>query len=258
MKDGKIVQSVAKSMQLLDVLNEADHPVPLAELSAKTGLAKSTIHGLLSTMKEHSVIAQDSDGNYALGIRLFEYACSLRNTWHILDLARPHIDSISQRTGEAVFLSILDRGDIITLDHADNKRGFSISAEIGRRLPIHCTSEGKLFLAYLPDSEREEILQGNEWKTYTTRTILSRKELDMELLRIRNQGYAVENSEYKIGLRSVSAPVFDSEGCVRYALGFISMNRQIEAKQFEESIQMVLEAAAKISEQLRTLPSGSV
>lgn len=54
MKDEKRIQSVAKSMQLLDILNEASHPLSLAELSARIGLAKSTIHGLLSTMKELS------------------------------------------------------------------------------------------------------------------------------------------------------------------------------------------------------------
>lgn len=255
MKDGKIIQAVAKSMQLLDVLNEATHPVSLAELSAQTGLAKSTIHGLLATMKLYSVVAQDEEGNYAPGIRLFEYACSLSNSWRIRQIAKPHIDRISKATGEAVFLSILDRGDIITLDHADNKRGFSISAEIGRRLPIHCTSEGKLFLAYMPEEERHAILERKEWKTYTSRTILSRSELDAELLRIKQQGYATENSEYKVGLRSVSAPIFDHEGTVRYALGLISMNRQIEAKQFEANMQLVLEAAAKISDQLHALLS---
>lgn len=257
MKDGKIVQSVAKSMQLLEILNESSHPLPLVELSARTGLAKSTIHGLLSTMKEYSVIAQDEDGNYTLGIRLFEYACSLRNTWSIVEVARPYIDQISQDTGEAVFLSVMDRGSIITLDHADNRRGFHISADIGRRLPIHCTSEGKLFLAYMSDREREEILQGKAWKTYTTRTILSRKELDMELVRIRKQGYATENSEYKMGLRSIAAPIFDGEGAVRSALGLIGMNRQIETKQFEQNIRLVVDAAAKITRQLNALPTSS-
>lgn len=257
MKDGKIIHSVAKSMQLLDILNESSHPLPLSELSARTGLAKSTIHGLLSTMKEYSVIAQDENGDYTLGVRLFEYACSLRGTWSIVEIARPHIDHISRETGEAVFLSILDRGDIITLDRADNRRGFRISAEIGRRLPIHCTSEGKLFLAYMAERDREEILQRKEWKTYTTRTILSRKELDMELIRIRDQGYATENSEYKMGLRSIAAPVFDGEGRVRYAIGLIGMNRQIEVKQFEQNIRLVVEAAAKITRQLQALRANS-
>lgn len=251
MKDGKIVHAVAKSMQLLDILNEATQPLSLAELSTRIGLAKSTIHGLLATMKEYSVIAQDEDGNYSLGVRLFEYSCSLRNAWSIVSIARPYIDEISQTIGEAVFLSVLDQGDVLTLDHADNRQGFGISADIGRRLPVHCTSEGKLFLAYLPQHERDDILRRKGWKAYTPRTITSRKELDQELLRIRKQGYATENSEYKLGLRSAAAPIFDAEGSVRCAIGLISMNRQLETKQFERDIQMILEAAAKISEQMR-------
>lgn len=251
MENGKIVHSVAKSMQLLDILNEAPQPLPLSELSARTGLAKSTIHGLLSTMKAFSVVAQDAEGNYTLGIRLFEYGCSLQSSWRIVEIARPYIDALSQHTGEAIFLSTMDHGDIITLDHADNKRGFGISAEIGRRLPMHCTSEGKLFLAYLPDDDRETILQKKEWKAYTSRTISSRRELDQELARIRKQGYATEQSEYKIGLRSVAAPILNAKGSIQYAIGLICMNRQLETRLFEQDIQVVLESAAKISEQLR-------
>ena len=149
MQDGKIIQSVAKAMKLLDILAESLCPLSLAELSAKTGWPKSTIHGLLSTMRESSVVAQDEEGRYMLGIRLFEYGCTLSSSWTILETAKPFIQHISYHTGEAVFLSILDRGEVITLDRADNRTGLQTSAEMGCRLPVHCTSQGKLFLAYM-------------------------------------------------------------------------------------------------------------
>ena len=249
-QDGKIIQSVAKAMKLLDILDASPMPMSLAELSAQTGWPKSTLHGLLSTMKGYSVVAQNEDGNYMLGIRLFEYGCTLSNSWDIVEIAKPYIQHISYSTGEAVFLSILDRGEVITLDRADNKSGLWISAEMGCRLPVHCTSQGKLFLAYMSHNEQEEILGRNEWIPYTAHTITSRKALDRELLQIRNQGYATEIGEYKTGLRSVAAPIFDKDGRVRYAIGLISMDRQIETEQFQKDIQIVMETASKISEAL--------
>jgi len=248
MQEGKIIQSVAKAMQLLDVLDRSPKPLSLAELSALTGWPKSTIHGLLATMREYSVVAQDEDGCYVLGIRLFEYGCTLSNSWDIVEIAKPFIQHISYTTGEAVFLSILDRGEVITLDRADNRTGLWISAEMGCRLPIHCTSQGKLFLAYMSQEDRDEILARKEWKRYTDHTIMTRKELDVELCNIQKQGYATENSEYKTGLRSIAAPIFDAEGRVRYAIGLICMARQLETAQFEKDIQIVLETAKKISD----------
>ncbi len=250
MQEGKIIQSVAKAMKLLDILAETPAPLTLAELSTKTGWPKSTVHGLLSTMRESSVIAQDDEGRYMLGIRLFEYGCTLSSSWTILETAKPYIQHISYHTGEAVFLSILDRGEIITLDRADNRTGLQTSAEMGCRLPIHCTSQGKLFLAYMSEQEQQNILRRTELREYTNHTITTLPTLYKEFEQIRQQGYAIENGEYKKGLRSVAAPIFDHDGKVRYAIGIIGMFRQIESEQFIRAISVVKETADKISASL--------
>lgn len=247
MQEGKIIQSVAKAMQLLDLLAAAQGPMGLAEISQETGWPKSTVHGLLSTMRDYSVVAQDDQGRYMLGIRLFEYGCTLSSSWTILETARPFIQHISYETGQTVFLSILDRGEVITLDHADSRIGLEIIAEVGCRLPVHCTSQGKLFLAHMPDSEREALLARNPLAQYTTHTITTKPQLLQELQKIRDTGYAIENGEYKTGLRSVAAPIFDGDGRVRYAIGIIGMFRHIETDQFAKAVDVVRETAEKIS-----------
>lgn len=248
MQDGKIIQSVSKAMRLLDILAESSSAMSLAEISQKTGWPKSTVHGLLATMRESSVVAQDEDGRYRLGIRLFEYGCILSSSWTIVDRAKPFLQHISYETGDAVFLSILDRGEVITLDRANNRSGLWISAEMGCRLPIHCTSQGKLFLAYMPEEERTELLQRTVMSPYTDRSITTERELREELFKIRQQGYATELGEYKTGTRSVAAPIFDEAGNVRYAIGVISVSRQLEQKQFNHAISVVVETAKKISQ----------
>lgn len=248
MQDGKIIQSVSKAMRLLDILAESSSALSLAEISQKTGWPKSTVHGLLATMRESAVVAQDEDGRYRLGIRLFEYGCILSSSWTIVDRAKPFLQHISYETGDAVFLSILDRGEVITLDRANNRSGLWISAEMGCRLPIHCTSQGKLFLAYMPEEERTELLQRTVMSPYTDRSITTERELREGLSKIRQQGYATEFGEYKTGTRSVAAPIFDETGNVRYAIGVISVSRQLEQEQFNRAISVVVDTAKKISQ----------
>ena len=250
MQEGKTIQSVAKAMNLLDLLADSPQPMTLAEIGQKTGWPKSTVHGLLSTMREYSVIAQDEEGRYMLGIRLFEYGCTLSSSWTIIETAKPYIQHISYTTGEAVFLSILDRGEVITLDRADNRTGLWISAEMGCRLPVHCTSQGKLFLAYMPEQEQKSILKRTPLRPYTEHTITTMPALQKELELIRQRGYATENGEYKTGMRSVAAPIFDETGSVRYAIGIIGMFRQIESERFSRATEVVLETARKISQSL--------
>lgn len=250
MQDGKIIQSVAKAMKLLDLLAEAPSAMTLAEISLRTGWPKSTVHGLLATIRENSVIAQDEEGRYMLGIRLFEYGCTLSSSWTIIDKVKPYLQHISYETGDAVFLSILDRGEVITLDRAQNRSGLWISAEMGCRLPVHCTSQGKLFLAFMPDGERETILNRCSFAPYTNHTMTSMKELEREFVQIRKQGYATEYGEYKTGTRSVAAPITNELGQVRYAIGVISGSRQMDAGKFDHAIQVVVDTAKKISESM--------
>ena len=97
----KTIHSVAKAIRLLDLLAERTKPATLTELYQATGWPKSTIHGLLSTMREAGLIEQTPNGRYWLGIRLFEYGCAVSNAWDIGSIARnvSHIE----RTIKAVF-----------------------------------------------------------------------------------------------------------------------------------------------------------
>ncbi len=248
MEEVKIIQSVSKAIRLLDLLAESGTPMTLAQISKEIGWAKSSVHDLLSTMRQFSIVNQDGHGRYTLGIRLFEYSCNLSNSWTVLDKAKPYLQHISYATGEAVFLSVLDRGEVVTLDRAANRTGLWFSAEMGCRLPVHCTSQGKLFLAYMTTGEREQILQRTTFQQYTDATITSRDALQKELDLIRQRGYAMEISEYKPGMRSVAAPIFDEENRVRYAIGVIGTFEKSEADQFTKAVSVVVETAKKISE----------
>lgn len=248
MAEKKTIHSLAKAMELLEILSNKKRALSLNELSEITGYPRSTIHGLLSTMREYSVIEQNSDGRYTLGIRLFEYGCSVSNGWNICDIAKPYLQQISQISGESSFLSIIDGSDVLTLSQEESRSNLRVVSDIGVRLPIHCTSQGKLFLAYSSDTVFKRLLKDNKLIAYTPHTITDIKLLQNEAFRIKQQGYSIENGEYKIGLRSISAPIFDSSGTIAYAVGAVGMFRRIDTEEFKNAIAIVTEAAANISQ----------
>ena len=217
------------------------------DMYQKTGWPKSTIHGLLSTMRESGLIEQTPNGRYWLGIRLFEYGCAVSNSWDIGAIARPHMQNICAELGESVFLSVFDRAAVVTLAEEESRASLRVVSEVGARLPVHCTSQGKLFLANSSPAECRRILTHTELKAYTPHTLTTPEQFAPELTRIREQGYAVENGEYKIGLRSVSAPIHDVTGEVRYAIGCVGMFRQVQSDEFLHAIRLVCAAADTIS-----------
>lgn len=247
MVDGNIILSVSKAMELLQILSRAGKPLLLKEVSALCGYPKSTVFGLLTTMRMDDVVTQTPDGRYALGVRLFEYGQQVKRSWDISQAARPYMDHLCQQTGASVVLSFCEGGSVITLDQAEMRNGLRVVSEIGSRLPIYCTSPGKVFLAHMPRTGAETVLRSQSMTPFTPHTVTDIPTLMQEIDRCRADGYAVENGEYRIGLRSVSAPVFTAEGDVRYAVSVIGMFRSVQSDAFRTTIGEVRAAAAMIS-----------
>lgn len=247
MVDGNIILSVAKAMELLQILAGAGKELSLKEISAQCGYPKSTVFGLLTTMRAYGVVAQTPEGRYSLGLRLFEYGCQVERSWDISQVARPYMEHLSRKTGASVMLSICEGTTAITLDQVQARDKLRIVSDAGARLPVYCTSQGKVFLAYRPPQEAERLLRQLTMTQFTPHTVTDVQLLTKELAQCRIDGYAIENGEYKIGLRSISAPVYTVDGIVKYAVGVIGMFRSTHSEEFRAAIEEVCSTASMIS-----------
>ena len=254
MEGGKKIRSVDKAMALLELLGESRSPLTLSELERRSGVPKSTIHGLLSTMREHHMVSQQADGRYCLGLRLFELGCAVSASWDVTGVAAPYLAKLSSVTGATAFLAVRSGGEAVTLDQSREGSGLRIVSETGCRLPLYCTSQGKLFLAYCSsEAEQARLLRAHPPVPHTPHTITDPDLLAQELRKIRAQGYAVEDGEFRIGLRSVSAPIFGLGGALQYALGVVGLFRRTTTPEFALAIRLATEYAAQISGELKAL-----
>ncbi|MCR5825090.1 MAG: IclR family transcriptional regulator C-terminal domain-containing protein, partial [Oscillospiraceae bacterium] len=109
------------------------------------------------------------------------------------------------------------------------------------------TAQGKLLAAYLPVQEQRRRLSGAALAPCTPHTVTSPEQLLEDLRQVRAQGYAVEDGEYKIGLRAVAAPVTDASGEVRYALGVMGLFRRVQSEEFRNALRQTLACARQLS-----------
>ena len=165
----------------------------------------------------------------------------------MLEAAAEPIRWAAEETGETVSIAALDRGEVLVLDCADAHSDLRVVSEKGARLPLHCTSQGKLLLAYLPEAQRKSLLRSCDFAAYTPHGHTNAASLEAELPEILERGYAIENGEYRIGLRSVSAPVFDVNGQAAYAVCVVGMFRRINSPELDRAVRVLLEAAERIS-----------
>ena len=247
MTDGNTIRSVAKAMELLQLLSDAGEAMTLTAISERAGLPKSTVFGLLTTMRDYDVITQHADGKYALGLRLFEYGCRASAFWNISSLARPYLEHLAEATGASAMLSTYENGHIVALDQAEGRDSLRIVSAPGARLPLHCTSQGKVFLSAMDDHEAKRVLSRRTLEPYTPKTLVTWEELFRVMQAARENGYAVEEGEYRFGLCSPSAPVRDNSGAVRYAVGVVGMFDSVRSPDFQRDIDLTCAAAAQIS-----------
>jgi len=244
---GTQVQSVAKAMELLEALLRRRAPMSLQELSAAVGYPKSTVHGLLSTLRDYAMVTQTPDGRYWLGLRLFECGCAVSAFWDVSRVARPYLEQLAERTGGSAFLSVLEGDHALSFDQCTGGAGVQVVPEVGSRLPLHATSQGKVLLALLPPGEARVRLQRAGLAPFTPHTVTDPDALSAELQQVRARGWAVEDGEYRIGLRSVSAPVRDSLGAVRCAVGVVGLFRRVQSDEFQSAIAQTVAAAEALS-----------
>ena len=125
------VKSLSKAIDLLDILCTARRGLSLSELSERSGYPKSTTHALASTLRDRGLLRQLQNGDYALGLRLFEYGSAVSRGFDISELSRPYLESLSSLTGANSVISLLDGESAVSFDYAVSSSGVQILPEIG-------------------------------------------------------------------------------------------------------------------------------
>jgi IclR family KDG regulon transcriptional repressor len=206
---------IGKVLQVLELLDRSPHGLQLSEISAKTGMNKSTVHRFLVHLEAEGYLFRDAPGAYMLGPKLARMGSGVSFQTTLCRICRPTLENLRAATNETVNLAVLDGFEILYLDVLESQNNFRLVFPVGARHSVHCTALGKAMLANLEDGQRqEEILSATKFVSYTPRTITSVARLRKELIQIREQGFSLDNEETMIGARCVGAAIFDSAGKV--------------------------------------------
>lgn len=185
----------------------------LSELAGGLHLHKSTVHRLLTTLLRHGYIAQDpTTRRYRLGLAFLELAHHTLERMDVRRYALRPMQALARDSGESVYLNVLAGGRTLCVDEVVGPQGVTVGSNVGVALPLHATGTGKCFLTWLPEEEREALLNRLPLEGLTAHTITERSALLAELEQVRVRGFAVNDEETEPGIRYAAAPVFDQDG----------------------------------------------
>ena len=246
---GKI-QSVDRASLIIKLLAKKESPMKLTEIADELDINKSTLHGIISTLKYHGFIDQDKETQkYRLGMYLVELGNIVTKSLDIRTITSPTINDVCEKLSETVHIGMLDGYEVVYVDKKESNQSMRIFTTIGARKPAYCTGVGKAMIAYLD----EEILRGSlpeKLEKITYNTITDKEILMEELKKIREDGIAFDHEENIEGLTCVAAPIFDGTGRAKYSLSVSGPTIRMNQQKIDEAIQVVKEAAKKISKEL--------
>jgi len=213
-RDGRYVQSVERVLNILEVMSGTGAPIAVTELADKVNLKISTVHRFLATLVYRGYVEQEDDNKYRLGLKIMDIGNAALSYFDIRVVARPFLEELMERCNETVNLAVLDDTDVVYIDQVESKNLIIVKmlAQVGNRGPVHCTSSGKVMLAFLPEEKTEELISRLDLVKYTNETITDPDNLRKELKRIRKDGFAVDWGEREEHVRCVAAPIFNYEG----------------------------------------------
>lgn len=247
------MSSLEKGLDILRLLGESPFELSLSEISATLKMGKSGLYKILVSLKEKNFVVQDpSSRKYHLGPILLRMGNVYSRLIGIEQIADPVLSHLLGVLGESVYISIWE-GDRAYPACKKCRSGGVYDANdfIGKSLPIHSGASAKLLAAYQDEGRIHQLLLESDLVQRTPYTLTDIEEILREYREIRQQGYAVEDESFNLGVFCLSVPVFGRNQRVWCCLSMAAPRNVADPEKTQIWLQHLRDGAEEISSQLQ-------
>ena len=224
--DKNQVQVIARAAAILRALEDAAPGLSLGQIAQRVNLARSTVQRIVGALEaERLVIAASPTGRVRLGPTILRLAASVRTDF--VTLARPFIVKLSNELRETVDLATVKRDHLVFIDQVIGSHRLRTVSAVGETFPLHCSANGKAYLAELADAEIEDLI-GRAYEARTPKTITRFSQLLDELKAVRKTGVAYDREEHTLGIAAAGVVLRDLLG------NHVAISVPVPAQRFQE------------------------
>jgi len=236
------MQTLSRGLAVLDLLAEREEGISVTELAQQMTLSTSVASRLLKTLTHSGYVSQRGHSRrYYLAEKVVWLSHSYFQHVPLRKPVQPVLQQLVAQTQETAHLAVLMHQSALVLEDVKSPAMLRVDSEVGRVVPLPCTAIGKCLMAFhaLPVPEKLE--------QYTDRTITDPAQLAEHLHQIREQGYALDDEEFNIGVRCLAAPVLDSNSSIMATVGISGPAARLGHDRVAPTAEIVIEAAKQIS-----------
>lgn len=247
----RVDSTLSKGLSILEELATNPGGKGVTELSRDLELTKSNAFRLLRTLTTLGYVTSTEDKKYRATMKIWQLGQSVVENLNLRDIAKPHLISLAQKTGETVYLAVRDGLSVVYIDKIESTKPIRSFTPKGGSAPIHCVGTGKALLAAEYDVLRESVR--NHLTKFTPITITSLRKLDADMQATQERGYAIDNGEYRDRIHSFASVIRLPNSKAVAALGVSAPDVNLEGGREEEICKIVTQAAAAVSFELASL-----
>ena len=208
--DKSQVQVIARAATILRALEDENAGLSLGQIAQRVNLARSTVQRIVAALEtEKLVIAATPNGRVRLGPTILRLAASVRSDF--ISLARPFLERLSAELEETVDLSTVKKDHLVFIDQVIGSHRLRTVSAVGETFPLHCTANGKSYLAQLTDSAIEALI-GSTYTPRTPKTLTHLDALLADLKTARKAGVAFDREEHTLGICAAGVALHDPLG----------------------------------------------
>jgi DNA-binding IclR family transcriptional regulator len=252
-KANYLIQSVSHALDILESFTKTEDELGVTELSKRLALHKNNVFRLLATLEHRGYIEQNKQTeNYRLGPKTLQIGATFIEQRECRRQARPILETLMAASGETAVVAVLRSSKVIYMDSVETDKTVRAVSRIGAMLPAHCTAVGKAQLAFLPAAELERLYPEQTLPPCTEKSIKSRDSLVADLRVALERGYAVENEECDLDVRSVAVPIRDFSKNIVAALGIVGPFGRLSDDRLEKAgvIKLLLDSGKALSSKM--------
>ena len=245
------VQSVDRALLIIETLAEDDEGYRLTDLAVRTGLSPSTVHRLLTTLEKRRFVQFDRDESmWHIGAQSFAVGSTFVRRRNFVTQALPYLRKLRDQTRETANLAVVDDGAMVVLTRVESREIMRSVTKVGGRVPMVASGLGKALLSSYSEEDIFAIIQREGMPRLTSKSIVRAGELCKSLHDIRQQGYSVDDEEALIGLRCVSAVVYDDRSEPLAAISVSGKASRVPHDRLPVLGKLVQEVAAELTKAL--------
>ncbi len=208
-----------KPLDILEGLSQFPAGATLSEICSVTNLNKSSTYRILNALIDKDYVSRnDSTKTYKLTYKILSISSAVLDTIEIKKIARTQLLKLSEITGETIHLISKDGYEGLYIDKIDTPNTIGLKSQVGKHIPLYCTSGGKVLLAYSSPAFVQRYLDTVELERWTAKTITDKLKLIEELEIIKQQGYAVDDEEHHDDITCISVPIFNKDKSVEASI----------------------------------------